>query len=324
MAMSATVDKCREHSEKKCLELREGLEEVLHADSDNTVLVCGSYARREAAGPSDVDYFLVSNEESRDTLASRIWQRCHRKRLIGRINEVVVGLDLKKPSPGGPFANRSTRRSIVQNIGGANDSNANITQRVLMLLEGDWLFNEKGFRSLRREILCTYVKDGVPDDQVALFLLNDIIRYWRTVCVDYEYKTTEEDKPWAIRNIKLVFSRKLIYASGLFSVALTAGRSRESKIKCLEELFDLPPLNRIVHVCGKASTAQMVRCYEVFLDRISNDADRKHLESLERDCRADPLFRDLKNEGHQFTCELVNLFETKFDSTHPIRKAIIY
>ena len=64
---------------------------------------------------------------------------------------------------------------------------------------------------LRREILERYVANEIADHQLALFLLNDIIRYYRTVAVDYEFKTIENEdpKPWALRNIKLVFSRKL-------------------------------------------------------------------------------------------------------------------
>ena len=312
MAIGTVVDKCREHSEEKCSALRSELEKVLCADSADTVLICGSYARREAAGPSDVDYFLVSDKED------------EREGLINQIDVVVNRLGLKAPSQGGPFANVGTPQSIVQNIGGTKDSNANLTRRMLLLLEGDWLFNEGSFRRLRREILAKYLGGDIPDHQIALFLLNDIIRYWRTICVDYEHKTTEGDKPWAIRNVKLVFSRKLIYASGLFSVALTADMSIEKKVERLEELFDQRPLDRIVHICGEAPTARMVRCYETFLDCISDQKKRCDLENLGRGGRGDPLFREIKNEGHQFTLELLKLFETTFHSTHPIRRAIVY
>ena len=259
---------CRKHSEEKCCALQNELESVLCADSADTVLICGSYARREAAGPSDVDYFLVSDEEDKH------------EGLIKQINEVVSRLGLKAPSQDGPFANVGKRQTIIQNIGGTKDSNANLTRRMLLLLEGDWLFNRERFRDLRRDILDKYLGGDIPDHQVALFLLNDIIRYWRTICVDYEYKTTEEDKPWAIRNVKLVFSRKLIYASGLFSVALTADMSKEKKVERLEELFDKRPLERIVYICGKAPTARMVGCYETFLDCISDEKKRYHLRRL--------------------------------------------
>lgn len=303
-----SIDQCREHSEEKCYAWRQKLAETFPPDSNDIVLVCGSYARKEAGDSSDVDYFLVSEKED------------GRKERLEDINKV----GLKPPSAGGPFAGEHTSQSIIQNIGGTDDSNDDITRRMLLLLEGDWLFNREGFRHLRRQILERYVGEEIPDHHIALFLLNDIIRYWRTICVDYEYKTTEKDKPWAIRNVKLVFSRKLLYASGLFSVALTADMSRKKKVDRLEELFDLHPLKRIVEICGEATTGPMLRCYDFFLGCITDDTKRCRLETLDKSERNDPLFREIKNEGYRFTRELLKLFETTFHSTHPIRRAIIY
>lgn len=311
---ASALERGHEYSDNQISALREAVGAIFPVNSKDIVLVCGSLARREAAGPSDVDCFLVSDDQD------------GREERLEKIKETVTGLGLQKPSPEGAFAKPGTRKAIIQNIGGDEDSNTNITQRILVLLEGDWLFNERGFQDLRRSILRTYVKDGIPDDQVALFLLNDIIRYWRTVCVDYEHKTTTKakPKPWAIRNIKLVFSRKLIYASGLFSVASTADMARGKKITRLEKLFDLRPLDRLVHVCGAAETAEMLRSYEVFLSCINNEAKRSRLESLRKGDRDDPLYRDLKDEGHRFTDELLKLFEMTFPATHPIRRAIVY
>ena len=127
MAMSTEVHKCiercRKHSDEKCRELRKELGEMFPAKGNGTVLVCGSYARREAAGSSDVDYFLVTEEED------------EREDSIEAIKKAVDRLGLKAPSQGGSFAKKVTRQSIIQNIGGAEDSNDNITQRMLLLLE---------------------------------------------------------------------------------------------------------------------------------------------------------------------------------------------
>jgi hypothetical protein len=215
---------------------------------------------------------------------------------------------------------------MLNNIGGENDSNQKLTRRMLFLLEGEWLYNKDGLRSIRHQMLERYIGDGMTDHQLALFLLNDIIRFYRTMAVDYEFKTAEgsKPKPWGIRNIKLVFSRKLLYASGLFSVALTADRSRREKIAKLEDLFDLPVIDRMVKICGKDNIQPVLDCYEFFLDRLERREVRDHLKESKKSERSDDVFRELKNEGHHFTRELLKLFEQTFDSTHPIRRAVLF
>jgi len=173
------------------------------------------------------------------------------------------------PATDGPFAGSINRSSLLSNIGGSEDSNETITRRVLLLLEGEWLSNEEGFDSIRKCVIERYVKGTPKDHQLALFLLNDIIRYWRTIAVDFAFKTTEGDspKPWAIRNIKLVFSRKLMYAGGLFAVGMTVDRTEGAKIKILEDLFCMPVIERMKYICGPNRVSKALASYDFFYKR---------------------------------------------------------
>ena len=310
--MTTAYERSSKFTEGKLDEIRNRLEDLPLGGA--VVLVYGSFARREASDQSDIDYVMVSDDTGTDPSLS--------ERVRTEIRSVVPN----SPSEGGAFGKPVTRSEILANIGGDDDSNENITRRILLLLEGEWLFNKEGLRGFRREILERYIGEGMTDHQLALFLLNDIIRYYRTVAVDYEFKISANGvpKPWAIRNIKLVFSRKLLYASGLFSIAMTADRAREEKIEILEGLFDRPVMERMRTICGKAGMRPVEASYNSFLDFLGDPGNREHLAMLRRSDRADERFRKIKNEGHHFTRELLKLFEGTFDSTHPIRRAVVF
>ena len=295
-------------SEGKLQELRDQLKRL--DLGDRVVVACGSFARREASEYSDIDYYTLSEDDDPPNDVA----------VTSAIKTVIA----QSPAADGAFGTRLSPSEMLANIGGQRDDNAKITQRVLFLLEGEWLYNRDRLFLFRRQMLEKYVRDTMADHQLTLFLLNDVIRYYRTMAVDYEFKTTEGDKPWAIRNIKLVFSRKLLYASGLFSIAMTADRTREDKIRILEELFGVPVIERMRRICGNVALARVMKSYDVFLDRLSDRSVRSHLEALGPNERTDVGFREIKNEGYQFTRELLALFENTFDRTHPIRRAVVF
>lgn len=287
------------------------------------VLTCGSYARREASPESDIDFFVITQEAAPAEGApfgavSLPWF----EGLKAAISEIVP----IEPAEGGAFSNIEPRNVMLHNIGGEHDNNAKMTRRMLFLLEGEWLFNQEGLKTVRRQILERYIGRAISDHQLALFLLNDVIRFYRTMAVDYEFKTGEglTPKPWGIRNIKLVFSRKLLYASGLFSIGKTADQAWAQKLDMLERLFDMPVIERMVAICGQSKMEPVLASYDHFLQRLEEQEVRDQLKKLKREEREDLLFRGLKNEGHNFTRELMKLFEATFDSTHPIHRAVIF
>lgn len=295
--------------------LRKSVADVV--PSDELIVTCGSYARREAVSDSDLDFFSVASPDSEP--AKPAWfpgLESQVKKVIGKL-----------PSRDGAFSEVVSQTELLSNYGGSNDTNNSITRRMLYLLEGEYLTNQDRFLQLRRSILESYVGNTRSDHQIAFYLLNDIIRYWRTIAVDYAHKTygAPERKPWAIRNVKLVFSRKLIYASGLFSVALTADRREHHKVEILDRLFSMTPIDRVKYICGESQSKRLFELYDFFLSKMEDDATRKHLNSLREDQKTtDDIFREIKNEGHYFSRELMGLFHKTFHSSHPIHMAVIF
>ncbi len=309
--MTTPYERSKKYSNCKIDTIRHNLSEFQFENV--LVLTCGSFARREASSNSDIDYFIVSENGHGERFTAE------------RIQSVVSSVVPNPPASDGAFAKPVDRDDILKHIGGEDDSNMNITRRILFLLEGEWLYNRQGFEDFRRQILSRYIQEDMADHQLALFLLNDIIRYCRTIAVDYEYKISGAvGKAWAIRNIKLVFSRKLLYASGLFSIARTVDRTRNEKINVLENLFSLPVMDRVVEICGETETRSLLRRYNNFLGTLEDEDTRRMLESLSAENKDNKEFRNIKNEGHRFTRELLALFENTFHSTHPIWRAVMF
>lgn len=311
-AVSA-YDQAKSYSNGKLHVMRRRLSEVV--PEDVTVLTFGSYARRDASSQSDIDYLVVR----RDGVVIN-------EEKMSQIQNIIADIVPIDPAYDGAFGGAVEYGELLTNLGGNDDTNTNLTRRLLLLLEGEWLANEEGFGLLRTSLLEKYVKATPREGQLALFLLNDIIRYWRTMTVDYMYKTTESSnpKPWAIRNIKLSFSRKLMYASGLFSVGKTLDKNEAEKVLILKELFDLPVVERMEHICGKENMRKVLMIYEKFLEKMECEKNRDILKSIETSDHNNVFFRELKDDSHTMTDELINLFNVTFDESHKIHRSVLF
>jgi hypothetical protein len=278
------------------------------------VAVTGSYGRLEAGSESDFDFFLMAASDAAVTKIEEARKNvtCIVKNVVGRL-----------PSADGAFATTMNVADVLRNIGGNEEKNEDITRRILLLIEGRFVAGDETFDAARRQLLNRYITEKISTHQLGLFFLNDLIRYYRTMCVDFEYKTVEQGKGWGLRNIKLVFSRKLIYFGGVVIAAEMAQRTHAEKIELAEQLIHLTPTERIIHVCG-ASAQKAINSYVAFLEKMQSREFRELLENTPSDrTKHCEEFKRVKNDGHYFTWHLLSALQATYHATHPIHKCLI-
>lgn len=294
---------------------------------DTSVVVFGSLARGEWTTGSDVDWTLLVDGQA-DQAHLEVVQHitCHLRRLT-----------YKDPGPTAMFGGLTFSHDLVHRIGGEHDSNRNTTQRILLLLESEAVGTEDQARDrVIRQILQRYVEEDheyrAPSTwtpQIPRFLLNDVVRYWRTMAVDFAAKRRERGgEGWALRDFKLRMSRKLIFAAGLAtcvscklrpSEQLRSGTSTSDEAFCsamnefLFELVNRTPIEILARTILAFEALDAGRsvygAYDSFLEILGDADKRRHLETLKvDDAHADPLFQQARQIGRQFQDGLGKLY----------------
>jgi predicted nucleotidyltransferase len=311
--------------------IESGLTEVLNDldSTEYTIVTTGSFGREEASDESDLDIFIFCEDSA-----------TKEKILVKKeeIETVVNKFISKQVGDTGTFGVDaiSIFEDILKNIGGSNDSNETLTRRMLFLLEGKSICNKEVFNKYRNILITKYVEatsDGVGIDK---FILNDIIRYYRTITTDFQYKVEQDGKSWGLRNIKLRFSRKLLYYAGVLTVAAVNDlSSRSSRVEEISKLLDIPVLKRIHHITNiynkkddgeSVSVDSIFKYYDHFLKIISDEEKRKLLENIKKkEERLDSsIYMELSENSNRFTIELHSLLNKLYDAEHPIHISLVF
>lgn len=221
-----------------------------------SIYATGSLARGEATIHSDLDaFFMLSSMEE--------------EKPIGRIRDTRIFYAVLKAQEAANFPDFSNEgeylkflhiEDVIRNIGGRSDDYKNgLTARMLLMLESQWLYDERRFEEFRKQIVQAYFEDyhDHSADFKPIFLLNDILRFWRTLCLNYENSRSwreAEDEPdklyrpkGHLKNLKLKFSRMNICFSFICHLLSQGGSlSAENAIATAS----LTPVERLVEIAN--------------------------------------------------------------------------
>lgn len=296
------ADSYRFTSEKISLAKKLLQKELTGISSKNKycIVAVGSYGRYEASQESDLDgYVIYEKNLSQVTIVA----------INEKIKEVARKSGIRLSGGFDPIS----LDDMHKNIGGNDDTNPSITNRILFLLESECLYGQPFYSLSYRKILKKYLNDLLKfKKQSPRFLLSDIIRYYRTICVDYEFKITEENKDWALRNIKLRFSRKGLYFGGIAILLNSMNKRDTDKYDYICKNLRLPFADKIAHILLEQQKshehAKILTLYAAFLKEISKKRTRNCLKRLHKSDRAkDEKFCSLEKKAKDFNESLRKL-----------------
>lgn len=293
---------------------RERLEQLQH-DPDASVVLMGSWGRAEVTTGSDDDFMLLIDGPRRSDAAPSI--------------EAVRSVLDSPPSPGGPFGDPVFADDLVENIGLDDDDNRNLTRRMLFLLEAVPLTAASVFQDARGRVLSRYLDESVKHYQPPRFLLNDIVRYWRTMCVDFAGKEYKGTGKWGIRNAKLRTSRKVLFAGGLLPALDCFQFEAEQMPAFLSDQFAMPPTDRIAasflrHGAVDAGS-RALGAYDEFVCWLDDETFRNELQDLSREQAEDSeAFATVRRLGTELQAGLLALLFERAPLREVVREYAIF
>jgi hypothetical protein len=217
-----------------------------------------------------------------------------------------------------------------------------MTQRILLLLESVPISAVNAHERVLKAIIQRYLEEepylvegGRNRFKVPRFLLNDIVRFWRTMAVDFASKQRDRGgKGWGLRNAKLRMSRKLIFVSGLLNCfscnlneelqarvstderdiqtarSVNLARLQDHILQRVRQTpLDIVALATMEYGIDGAIAEKLFSAYDEFLGLMADPEKRARLKALRAETsRTDPVFKEVQDFSVRFSDALNEIF----------------
>lgn len=246
--------------------------------ADLCIYAAGSLARHETGRKSDLDLFFIGSSPGK-TPKGRSISRMHEIQVFADLIRLNDELGLQPFSADGQYLKIHELADIIEGTGSSDDDSENLfTTRLLLLLESKVIAGQSVYDQAVDDVLEMYFRDGRGRDGFRpLFLLNDILRYWRTLCLNYERDRSQPGKPWWKRNLNLKFPRKLtVFSTILAIIATRLATSHEFK-----PIAAMTPMERMAFALDEIADASLENAFASVLDDYEDFLAAKSYSELE-------------------------------------------
>jgi hypothetical protein len=289
-------------------EIKERLgDTALLAKDKACVYATGSFGRCEASPHSDLDLFIVGKTDAttEGSQLTRLDEICIKADLI----HVTRELSFSEFSRDGRYLTHHSVHDFTKTLGTPEDDVTNtFTARLLLLLESRPLVEPSVYNEIIEEVVAAYWRDYEDHENnfMPAFLANDILRLWRTFCVNYEARTErvpdQEKAKGKLKNYKLKHSRLLTCYSAILCLLAVYRQQKavapsdaidmikRTPTERLEWLLDQPDFDS-AH--GKID--ELIGQYERFLAVTRKEEPELIREFIDRQTSVNHM-----NEAHEF------------------------
>jgi len=250
------------------------------------VYATGSMGRGEMSTRSDLDVFVLRDEAAIEPLT-----KLDEIRLKARLIEAARAQGYPPFSRDGQYVvAHNLKADLIGKLGTEDDDHLNVfTARMLLILESRPILGESTYKKAIEAAVAVYWRDYEQNSNnfLPIFFLNDILRFWKTLCLNYEARTgsKKESKPGErnLFNYKLKHSRLLTCYSAILYLLMVLQRDKGTVApEVVTQLIGETPTRRLEIVAesrpnASALVQNILESYAAFLETC--DEDKNVLES---------------------------------------------
>jgi hypothetical protein len=310
---SAIID-AREFSQVRIASIRTLIEGSMHYERVQALglgfIVTGSLGRLEALEASDIDLTTLCPDDAPRAEVNEVDQtlRSLLRRELGA--EVSKGENFTGPTYIEDLAHR-------RRIGGGEDNVNLLTKRMLLLTESRSVTHPVIRDQFRQAIFDAFFSSSATKRSYLISLVDDLVRHYRTLCVDFKSRVDWENKPWAPRYLKLRHSRKYWFFSVMLGITAAVVR-HETRPEIAEEnaakILDLTPTERIrysLELAGISGQTAALAFYDIFLQQMRKPEVRGVLDDVVyADRHSSQVFLALKRNADRMHRAMLETIDT--------------